>query len=225
MRHLKKFLKLKVVFGIGIFFILCQNTFSIWVVNSLPIIYNGTDDPKNSLSSMYAMDNYVIDGAGYFLEAYSKTLLLMKKIEWGNKEGLNTDELKRLLDDALKNMESARESYVNLIRMAETTPYNLAIIEKLKSFDYDAFQKTHGLNPGVFATVKKYLGNGDIRKLCYELFSDIEGIIRLLNQVKGQFDAGNYTPVKEIWTLNDTFSTVLLFGQYVSQVLYSIQGI
>ncbi len=216
MRNLNRFLKLKVIVGIGILVFCSQYSFSIWVVNSLPIIYDGTDDSQNSL------DNYVIDGAGYFLEAYSNTLLLMKKIEWSNKEGLKTDELKLLVSHALKNMEAAREAYGNLARAADNTSYNPAIIEKLKNFDYDAFQKANGLNPTIFALVKAYLGNGEIRKLYYDFSSAVEEITGLLKQVKDQFEIGNFTPVKEIWKLNGLFSESLLFGQYVSQVLYGV---
>lgn len=219
MSHLKKFLKLKIIVGIGILVFLSQYTFSHWVVNSLPIIYDGSDDSINSL------DNYVIDGAGYFLEAYSNTLLLMKKIEWTGKAGLNTHDMNLLVDNALENIESAREAYVNLTRAADNTPYNPVIIEKLKNFDYDAFQKDNGLNPGVFSSVKAYLATGDIRKLYYDFSSTVEEISGLLKQVKEQINAGNFAPVKEIWKLNGLFSESLLFGQYVSQVLYSIQGI
>jgi hypothetical protein len=208
MRHIQKYLKLKVIVGIGILVFFSHYSFSHWVVNSLPIIYNGSDDYKASL------DNYVIDGAGYFLEAYSNTLLLMKKIEWSSKEGLKTDELNLLVENALENIESAREAYANFIRIANDTPYNTAILEKLKSFDYDTFQKENELNPEVFSSVKSYLANGEISKLYYDFSSAVEDITGLLKQV-----------VKEIWKLNGLFSESLLFGQYVSQVLYNIQGI
>ena len=204
--------------GIGILVFLSHYSFSIWVCNTPPIIYNGSDDYKASL------DNYVIDGAGYFLEAYSNTLLLMKKIEWIGKEGLNTDEVKLLLEKALENIESAREAYDNLNRASDNTSYNPEFIEKLKKFDYDAFQKENGLNPAVFSPVKAYLVNGDIRKLFYDFSLTIGEITGLLKQVKEQINAGNFTPIKEIWKLNGLFSKSLLLGQYVSQVLYSIQG-
>jgi len=218
MRHIQKFLKLKIILGIGILVFLSHYSFSIWVCNTPPIIYNGGDDYKASL------DNYVIDGAGYFLEAYSNTLMMMKKIEWIGKEGLDTHEVKLLLEKALENIESAREAYDNLTRASDNTSYNPEFIEKLKKFDYDAFQKDNGLNPGVFSSVKAYLVNGDIHKLFYDFSSTVEEIAGLLKQVKGQIDAGNFIPVKEIWKLNGLFSESLLFGQYVSQVLYSIQG-
>ncbi len=219
MRNLNRFLKLKVIVGIGILVFFSQYSFSWWVCNTPPIIFNGDDYSQTSL------DNYVINGAGYFLEAYSNTLLLMKKIEWSNKEGLKVDEFNLLVDRALKNMESAREAYGNLTRAADNTPYNQAIIEKLKVFDYDAFQKENGLNPEVFSTVKTYLGSGEIRKLYHDFSSTIDEITSLLKQVKGKFEIGNFTPIKEIWKLNNSFSESLLFGQYVSQVLYTIQGI
>lgn len=218
MSHLKKFLKLKIIVGIGILVFLSQYTFSHWVCNTFPIIFNGSGDFQTSL------DNYVIDGAGYFLEAYSNTLMLMKKIEWSGKESLNTDEVKLLVENALENIESAREAYVNLTRAADNTPYNPVIIDKLKNFDYDAFQKDNGLNPGVFSSVKAYLANGDIRKLYYDFSSTVEEISGLLKQVNEQINVGNFAPVKEIWKLNGLFSESLLFGQYVSQVLYKIQG-
>jgi len=214
MRNLKRFLKLKVIVGIGILVFFSQYSFSIWWNNGIPFVFSGDGFSK------FNIDNYVIDGAGYFLEAYSNTLLLMKKIEWNSKEGFKNDELNLLVDNALKNMELAREAYGNLTRIADNTPYNQSIIEKLKSFDYDAFQKENALNPVVFSLVKAYLGNGEIRKLIYYFSSTIDEITGLLKHVKGQIDAGNFTPVKEIWKLNGLFSESLLFGQYVSQVLY-----
>jgi hypothetical protein len=219
MRHLKKFFKVKIIVGIGILVFFSHYSFSHWVCNTPPIIFNGDGYSQTSL------DNYIIDGAGYFLEAYSNTLLLMKKIEWNSKESLKTDEVKLLVEKALKNMELAREAYANLTRTADNTPYNPGVIEKLKDFDYDAFQKDNGLNPRVFSAVKSYLVNGEIRKIYYDFSSTIEEIIGLVKQVKRQIDAGNFTPVKEIWKLNGLFSESLLFGQYVSQVLYDIQGI
>jgi len=219
MRNLKRFLKLKVIIGIVILLFFSNISFSHWWNNGTPPCFNGDGYSQSNL------DNYVIDGAGYFLGAYSNTLLLMKKIEGSNKEGFKVDELNLLLDQALKNMELAREAYGNLARAADNTPYNQSIIDKLKDFDYDAFQKENGLNPEVFSPVKAYLGNGDIRKLYYDFSSTINEITGLLKQVKVQIDAGNFTPVKEIWKLNGLFSESLLFGQYVSQVLYNIQGI
>jgi hypothetical protein len=185
-------------------------------VNSSPIVFYGSGDSKVNL------ETDVADGAGYLLEAYANTLVLMKKIEWSGKDGINTDELKSLVDTAIKNMESARESYIGLTRKADNTPYNPAILEKLKAFDYDALQKANGLNPVVLAPVKTYLAKGCIRTLYYQFLADMEGIITLLKQVKEQVDTGNLTPVKEIWQLNGLFAKVLLRGQYVSQVFHCL---
>jgi len=49
-----------------------------------------------------------------------------------------------------------------------------------------------------------------------KLLADMEAILYLLKLVKKYVDANLFTPVKVVRKLNQTYSTALLFGQYVT---------
>jgi hypothetical protein len=212
----KKYSILKVLLGIIIIISLNLNSFSWWYANHTDSAYGG--DGENGIS----ISDLVVDGAGYFLESYSNTLLFMKKIEWSGKTALDYDELKNLVDKALDNMKSAKETYVNLKQAADTAPYNPAVIDALKQFDYNGFKEANSLNGDIFKEVNGYLVKGDIRGVYARILLDTENIILLLERIRDQVDAGDFPVIGDVWNVNHAYSQSLLFGQYTSQVLASI---
>jgi hypothetical protein len=200
------------------FFILLLNTniFSYWYLNYTELSYGGDGESSTAMSGL------IIDGCGYFLESHANTLLFMKKIEWSGKTALAYDELKNLVDKALDNMKSANETYVNLKQAADAAPYNPAVIDALKHFDYNGFKEANSLNGDIFKEVKGYLAKGDIRGVYARILLDTENIILLLERIRDQVDAGDFPIIGDVWNLNHAYSQSLLFGQYTSQVLASI---
>ena len=83
MKHLKKYLTSKALWVIGILILFCPSAFAYWFANCSPIVFN------ESCDSITPLNQYVAEGAVYFLDAYSDTLSYMKKTEWVEKESLN----------------------------------------------------------------------------------------------------------------------------------------
>ncbi|MCP5047178.1 MAG: hypothetical protein GY940_08400, partial [bacterium] len=158
------------------------------------------------------------EGAGYFLESYSDTLLFMKKVELSGRDGLDHGELSAMLGSALTNMEQANKTYGALKQRADGTPYNTAVTGSLQGFDYVGFGAANGLEKGVVDRVKNFLSKGDVRSVYREIVMDTGTIAGLLKELKEQVDGGAFPSIKDTWKLNRAFSQSLGFGQCVAEV-------
>ena len=223
MRYLKKFTIIKILLVIMALTIFSANLFPWWLSNGSGTAYNNSSDGLNSPSSLNAdIDQYIIEGAGYFLDSYSYTLQFMRKVELSGNRELNYTELSQLLDTALVNMQQARDTYKILKETAEITPYNPVVIEALKKFDYDRYGVINWLNKEIFAQVKSYLIDGRVTGIYSKLHADMSTMIYLLKLVKKYVDINLFPPVKVVRKLNQTYSMALLFGQYVAGVFDSL---
>ena len=97
---------------------------------------------ESTLPQEKTIRDYVIEGAGYFLESYSGFLLFLNKVELKELQGLDYNEVQMILNSAIEKMENARDVYTRLKQEADVTPYNPDMIDELMNFDYDGFQET-----------------------------------------------------------------------------------
>lgn len=225
MTRLKKYRFLKTFTGMVMIISLCTLSFPFWAANGSGNAFSGGDGGSDSLTSTGFVESYVIEGAGFFLDSYSFTLQVMKKVEWSGKDGLNFDELNALMDMALENMEQANASYRILNEVARKIPYNPIVIAQLEKFDFDSFAQAKGVNKEIFTSVRGYLEKGDVRGVYVSTLDATESIITLLQSVKKKIDAGVFPSIPEIWQLNQEYSQTLLFGQYVAQVFDGINKV
>ncbi len=214
MSDLKKHSILKIIAGILFIMTMSVTAFPWWYANHSGRGFDG--DGESSIS----LEDYVIEGAGYFLDSYANTLVFMKKTELSGREGMDYQESALLLDRALKSMEQANNTYIHLKELADGTPYNPGVIDALKRFDYDAFRETNGLDihDRIFARVMEHLGKGDIRSIYGDIIVDTGNILNLLKRVKEQVDAGLFPSSADVWKLQRTYSDSLRFGQCVARV-------
>jgi len=223
MRYLKKFTILRILLVITALTIFSTNSFALWWCNNSGSSYNSSDDGLSSPSSLVAgIDQYIVEGAGYFLDSYSYMLQFMRKVELSANQEMNYQELSQLLDAALGNMRQSRDTYKLLKETAETTPYNPVVIEALKNFDYDRHCEINGLNKEIFTGVKSYLIDGRVTGIYGKLLADMDAMLYLLKLIKQNTDNNLFPPVKVVRKLNQTYSTALLFGQYVAGVFESL---
>jgi hypothetical protein len=197
-----------------------HNLFSYWYANGSECAYDC--DCEGLSASISPIDQYIVEGAGYFLDSYSYTLQFMRKVELADHQGLNYPELSQILDSALINMEQARYTYKLLKEAAEITPYNPIVIEALKNFDYDRYCEINGLNKEIFNGVKSYLIDGRVTGIYGKLLADMDAMLFLLKLIKKNIDNNLFPPVKTVRKLNQSYSTSLLFGQYVADVFESL---
>ena len=210
MRYHKRKSTLRITLGVLFLLLLNFYSFSWWFANGTPVGFTGNP----------AIQSDVVTGGGYFLDSYILTLSFMQKTELSVFQGLNYDELSGLLDRAAESMKLANETYAGLKQAADNTPYNQTVIEALKYFDYDSLQKTLGLDAAAFSEVKSYLVNGDIRGVYGKILADTGKIISLLKPVKSAIAERTFPALTEVWNLNQAYSRLLLFGQYVSTVFH-----
>jgi len=119
-------------------------------------------------------------------------------------------------------MEQARYTYKLLKETADNTPYNPAVIEALKDFNYDLYRETNGLNKEIFTGVKSYLSSGRVTGIYGKLLADMGIMVDLLQTVKKSIDKNLFPPVGAVRQLNHTYSTSLLFGQYVASIFEAL---
>jgi len=223
MRDLKNFKILRILVVIAVLMMFNTSIFSWWWANGSGNAYNGSGDGGDGLGApLGQIDQYIVEGAGYFLDSYSYMLQFMRKVELASNLGLNYNELSQLLDAALVNMQQARDTYKLLKETADNTPYNPAVIEALKNFNYDLYCETNGLNKEIFTGVKGYLSKGQVREIYGKLLADMGIMVNLLQAVKKNIDNNLFPPVGTVRQLNHTYSISLLFGQYVASVFEAL---
>ena len=60
--------------------------------------------------------------------------------------GIDFNAMQKAAGSSLVNMENAGIIYMSLVKQAETSPYNQAVIAGLKHFDYQSFMQENNLN-------------------------------------------------------------------------------
>jgi hypothetical protein len=180
------------------------------------------DGGKEYSCNNVIINNYIEEGAGYFLNSYSNALYFLNRVELSNLKGIDCVEWSNILNSAAANIKNAKGTYSQLIKTAESTPYNQKIISKLKSFDYYYFMKENDLNDVIFNEVADFLKNGDIigvYKWIYLRMSEIEDILFF---IKIEMNFRGIPALANLWKLNGAYSRALLFGQYVAMVFDAI---
>jgi hypothetical protein len=72
--------------------------------------------------------------------------------------------------------------------------------------------------------VRETLVKGDIRAVYGLIITDAETIIKRLNQVKSQVDAGAFPSTWDVWQLDRAYSDSARFGQYVSRIFDALNS-
>jgi hypothetical protein len=221
----KKQFILKIFIGIIISTMLYTIGFSCILQNGSGRGYGegGGDSSGDELKcNSTIITTYIIEGAGYYLDAHSYFNTFLNRVELSEIRDFNYIECNQLINSALDNIKYAKETYYLLIEVAEITPYNQTVISKLNNFDYNLYMNEHTLNSVIFKDVENYLKNGDIRGVHKRIYSDVIEIEKLLISIKNELSLDKMPDLSIIWKLNEAFSDTLIFGQYVARVFYAI---
>ena len=225
---IKKNLILTILVGSLFLFMLPTGGFSRIAVNGSSGGYDeGVGSSSEGLavqSSRNSLEMYVIEGAGYYLNAYSHILVFLNRVEESDLQGMDYYEAEQILDKALAQLGSAIKTYYYLIRRAEMTPYNSTVISKLMDFDYTGFMEKWNLNSEVFSQVEEFLKKGDITGMYRYMYDQFTTIAGILYSVRAEISMGKISELSVLWRLNEYCSQTLLFGQYVSRVFYAVLG-
>jgi hypothetical protein len=218
MKVIKKNLKLKVLFWTFITIVFCMNMFPRILLNGSGEGYTSGDGDNGAITDL-SIEMYVIQGAGYFLEANSCIQSILNRIELQDFNGIYYSELEQLVHRAFFNIMLARMTYEQLIQLAESLPYNQEFIIKLKGFDYRSFMDKYGLNGDVFNKVRDFLERGDITGSFKHTYTNLCVIEDLLTAIKNVISINRTPELSLLWKLNETCAETSLFGSYAARII------
>ena len=222
MKTITNILKKGIILAVSIFILININVFSYVLNNGSGTVY--TEGTSNGIGiSNISIEMMIIEGSGYFFKAQADIQSFLNIIEWQDTRVINYINLNQVIKNALNHMIMARSNFEELIKAAESTPYNLEVIGRLKDFDYDSFMKEYNLNPYVFNIVKEYLMEGDITgtfKYTDEKFKEIEQVIL---EIQEEISADRLPGVSMCWKINELCAETTLFGSYIARIFKTIK--
>lgn len=210
---------LSILFTLSIYSFFAANTSDTAFISHTPDGENAISLPKANGSLGYLISK----GTGFFLKSHSDMLLFLNLIEISEISRLDSFELQKVLNSAIENIDQARITYYQLKRLAAITPYNQEVIDKLRTFDYDTLQSERNLNAVIFDRVKRLLSIGDVRGAYNLFYEDLNYLFERIRSLKPIVDSEKVPEIPELWRINQKYSEVQLFGQYLTEVFYELK--
>lgn len=217
MKTITNLLKKMIILAVSIFILFNFNAFSYVVLNGSETGYTGGTSGGSGISNI-SIEWLIVEGSGYFLKAKADIQHFLNRIEWQDITYINYIWLNKVINNALNNMILARSAFEELIRVAENTPYNLEVIERLKEFDYDSFMKEYTLNPYVFNIIKEFLIKGDITETYKYTNAKLKEIEFLIQKIQAEINASRLPEISMCWRLNELCAETSLFGSYIARI-------
>jgi len=166
---------------------------------------------------------FIAEGGYYFLKSSSDMDLFLSLIESSELSGPDYKAMETAINSAVFNMGQAKNIYSQLKDLAAFTSYDQNVISKLIEFDYVDFQKQGSLNPTIFDRVANHLGRGDVRGIYSESYLCLAELLEILKSIKKDTESNVLPDLSTLWRANQKFSETKMFGQYVTEVFYSLK--
>lgn len=206
----------------------------LFVLNVYPFIfangagggYEGSSEggsPGIQAVADQSVEYYIMTAGTYYLESSTQVQTLLKLVEQQDIQGINYTEMQSVVNRALNDMQMAKDTYEQLIRKAEATPYNEAFSAKLKNFDYESFAVKNSLNPNLFDLVRLYLQNGDITGMFKRTYADVTNMIDILYKIRESVSQNLMPDIGLFRQLNEKQALSSVFGSYAARVFSEIQ--
>ncbi len=184
---------------------------------------DGTSGGLSHKSSGFTLRQHILEGASALLKSRSDFFRFLDKVELSELNGVDYNGLQETLNAAVSNLEQARESYIKLGYIANITPYNPMVIQRLIDFDFDEFQKETGYNAVVFNRVKEFLIKGDVRGIYNQTSHEIGQVLSGFVKIQGRVDSNLFPDVSGVRQVNSQFAEFMLFAQYVADIFGAIR--
>lgn len=185
---------------------------------------DGAGTASTQASADGSIEYYVMTGGAYFLDANSHIQSLLAMVERQDFHGVNYADLLAAADNALLFLHKAADSYSRLIDLADHSPYNSLVLEKLRVFDYDAFAKQFGLSSDSVSPVRRFLHNGDITGMLKKAHNEYMVMIDLLTRIKTALYQFRLPDLSLCWQLNEAQAASSLFGSIVARIFAAIRN-
>jgi len=222
MSQIKKISAVKILIFCFSFMIINNYCFP-WVWGNGAVGGYNEDPQPPGIQGNIPMGMLLIDGAGYFIKARSNVQAFLYMFELQDIKSIDYIEFERLVNKALMDITNAGLAFEELIKVAEATPYNLDVIEKLNRFDYDTYLNEHGLNPFIFGSVREYLEKGDITGTFKYLYQRLKEIRQMLLIIRESTTENLLPGLPICWKLNERCAEAALFGSYIARIFKAIK--
>lgn len=173
-------------------------------------------------SATIPLGKLIVDAAGFYIKSNSDYQLFLKEFELSDIYGTDFESLKAAINEAIENMEAANALYYQIWQSSLNLKYDPFVQFKLRIFNYDAYQTENGLLPAVFGQVSAFLRYGDVKGTYERAYTATGDILERLENIKTIVDKNTLPAISECWRLNQLYFVTELFGQYVSEVFFSI---
>lgn len=197
-------------------FFLSMNIFPLIVANRLSLAYE--EQGTNRVSLNESLEGLIIDGGGFYMEATGYINQILKIAELQNTNGIDYGALELALADSLTNLQKAKIAYERLISEASNTPYNNMVLTALKSFPYDNFRLSEGVNAIIFDKLELLLKEGDITGILKNIYHDFISLEVLLLNLRNELLTRKSLNSITVMELNELTSNLSLFGSYVARI-------
>ena len=216
-------IKQKVVTAVIFAAVLTINSYGLFVLNETGGAFNPNpcEDCKDYAAT--GLEQLIVIGAGYFIQSNSDYQLFLKTIEMSDIYGINYEDMNNTIDNAIKQMEMANETYYQIILVSNLLEYNQAVLEKLKYFNYTYYQYVNRLNPTIFKQVEKFLKSGDVRGCYQKFYTATNEILHRLRGIQSSVETLTMPEIADCWRLNQLYLEIALFGQYTAEVFMNIE--
>lgn len=196
--------------------------YSVINCNGAGGVYDCGEESGDSRTHSISIEYYIVEGGGYYLKANSAIQKLLQMVEWQEMHGIDYNELQHALDKAIRNMHYAIFTYQQLIYIAEATPYNEEVLQKLAEFDYPAFMEENRLNPYIFRDVEGYLKYGDITGIFRRNYLSFIEMVSRLYLIDAGISQTSLPGIDVFRELNEIAANVSIFGSYTARVFSNI---
>lgn len=211
-------IKQKIMAAVIFAALITLNLNGLFVLNDTEGAFNSNPCEDCEGYTAFGLEQLIVMGAGYFIRSNSDYQLFLETIEMSGIYGVNNEDMTNKIDNAIKQMELANETYYQILLVSNLLEYNPTVLEKLKYFDFYYYQYANRLNPTIFKQVEKFLKSGDVRG-CYQLFyTATNEILYRLRSIKTSVDALTMPKISDCWRLNQLYMETQLFGQYTTEV-------
>lgn len=211
-------IKQKIMAAVIFVALLTINSYGYFVLNGTGGGFNpnSCEDCEGYTSS--TLEQLIVIGAGYFIQSNSDYQLFLETIEMSDIYGVNNEEMINTIDNAIKKMEMANETYYQILLVSSLLEYNPTVLEKLKYFDYNNYEYVNRLNPVIFKQVEQLLKAGDVRGCYQKFYTATNEILERLRGIKASVDILIIPEIPDCWRLNQLYLEIALFGQYTAEV-------
>jgi hypothetical protein len=168
------------------------------------------------------IEGAVIDGAVHFLQAKSYADLLLMEYEKSAGQALDYPAALDYTEKAIAELEKSRDKYAEAHTLGKQAGYVESMIQKFKTFDYNAYTADRKLNNDIMTSVTAYFIAGNILGTYQQQVEYIDDMLLTLVPIKEKLAASQLPDISLLWRLVQQFSTSSLFGNYCTMTARAV---